>query len=208
MQPEQNTQSPQQNPYDFFMKPNTPPAPKSKLPIPLGGKSVKGKIMLAVGAGLVLLIITFLAATLFGGSKGPSDKLLEVVQEQTELIRVTDQARINARSTKTQVFATNVQLSITSAKLQLQPIASKSGAKTDVKNLSAKQSSTTDKNLKAAIENNQFDELFTKIIVGQLTTYKNSLYDAFKETKNKNDKAIIQTAYNGAVLLLTSSQSN
>lgn len=211
MQPDQtpqNPQAPQQNPYDFFMKPGTPEPVKSKLPIPLGGKGLKGKIMLAVGAGLVLLIITFLAATLLGGSKGPSDKLQEVVQEQTELIRVTDLAKTSARSTKTQVFATNVGLSLTTAKLQILPVAKKSGAKTDVKNLSGKQSSSTDKALKAATENNQFDELFTKTVTDQLTTYKKSLNEAYQATSNKKDKQTIKNAYDGAVLLLTSSQSN
>lgn len=211
MQPEQNSQpqqAPQSNPYDFFMKPGVPEPPKSKLPMPLGGKTLKGKIMLAVGAGLVLLIITFLAATLLGGSKGPSDKLLEVVQEQTELIRVTDKAKVDARSTKTQVFATNVGLSLTTAKLQILPIAKKSGAKTDIKDLSGKQSSATDKVLKTATENNQFDELFTKTVTDQLTAYKKSLNETYQATTNKKDKQTIKNAYDGAVLLLTSSQSN
>lgn len=206
MQPEQN---PPPNPYEFFMNPNVPQAPKSKLPISLNTKSVKGKVMLIGGGGLILLVIIFIASSILGGgNSGPSDKLLEVVQEQTELVRVTDQARVNARNTKTQVFASNVRLSITTAKLELLPVASKSGAKTDVKNLSRKQSSDTDKSLKAASENSQFDDVFTKILTDQLTAYKASLNEAYQGTSNKKDKQTIKSAYDGAVLLLTSAQSN
>lgn len=195
--------------YDFILNPNAPQAPKSKLPIPINTSSPKGKIMLVVGGGVLLIVVLLLGASVLGGSgDSAGDTLLTVLQEQTELIRVADQAKNNARQANTRNLATNVTLTVSSAEQQILPLAKKRGAKVEAKQLGAKQNSTTDKTLKAAGENGQFDSVFTQALATQLTAYQESLGTAYKQVSNAKDKQVIKSAYDGAGLLVGVVQSN
>ena len=189
------------------MNPNTPQGPKSKLPFSTG--SAKGKILLVLGIGVVLVIVLVAGASILGGSNnGASTSLLEVLQEQTELTRVADLARNNAKQNSTQALATNIQLSVSSAEQQILPLAKKRGVKIDSKYLNAKQNTATDKKLKDASENSQFDTVFVQTMSNQLKAYKDSLSTSYKQISSKKEQLIVKTAYDGAALLLTSTQSN
>lgn len=189
------------DPYAFIMNAGQP-APKSKLPLSLPkGNSTFQRVLIGAGGFFVLLIIGLIVLSLFSGN-GNNDKLLTLAQEQTEIIRVADLARNERtiRDSTTKNLASSASLSVGSSRQKVLSLLS--GKKVNDKTLSLKKSAKTDTELTTAATNNQYDEVFTQILTDELKTYQTNVKQLYTNSKNTEEKAILEEAYNGTVILL------
>ena len=190
------------NQYDFIMNNGANQQPSSKFGLP-SGNSTKQRVLIILG-GLFLLVIVgiFLMSLLNSGSKSKSAKLLELAQQQTEIIRVTDSVVDNkaVRNSSTLALANNVSLSVTTT--QTQTLAMMNGVKANDKRLALKLNAQTDAKLTSAAQNNQYDAIAIAIIKDELKTYRDLLNTTYETVSKKEDKQVLANAYKGVGLLL------
>jgi hypothetical protein len=182
------------------MNPQQPQAPK-KFNLP-GGNGAGRILVLIGGVGFVLIVIIILFSVLFGGGNETGQKLLNIAQTQTEIVRIATDAQSKARSGATLNLANTVSLSVTSSQNQITPLIKKYGAKADTKLLGLKHSAKTDQQLEAAIQSNQYDAVFTTVMNGLLKDYQSQLKTAYSSLTKPTDKQALKTAYDGTGLLL------
>lgn len=139
--------------------------------------------------------------SLFSGG-GSGDKLLALAQEQTEIVRVADLASSEraVRSATTSNLAASTSIAVSSAKART--VALIPGKSPGEKTLKLTHSSKTDTLLAEAASNNQYDDVFTKTLTGQLKTYQANVKKLFASSKNKKEKAVLESAYNDTLVLL------
>lgn len=195
--------SPQQNPYEFIMS-NGQQQPKRAFGLPTGGSKLQ-KVLLFGGGGVIVLVLIFMLLSLLGGgNKTQNEQLLVLAQEQTEILRITALAK-NERSMRTtdaQNLAINTSLAVQSSNQETLALLKKAKVKTNEKVLALKKNAKTDATLTVATKNNNYDEVFTTVITEQLKTYRGDIQKLYKQTSNKNTKAVLETAYKGASILL------
>jgi len=189
------------DPYDFIFSSNQ--QPKRGLSTMLSGNSKKQRVIIALFGSVVFIIMATVAFSLITSSgKSSTQALIELAQEQTELVRVTDTGVSKARSSAAKNLAITTRLSVHTSQLDTIALLKKSGHKLGVKQLGLKQSAQTDQQLSAAVTNNTFDEVFTELLHEQLVAYRASLQKIYKATTNKTKKQILQTSFNGVGLLI------
>lgn len=165
------------------------------------------RVAIAVGALSVLIIIAVLAISVIGGGGGGNKApMVTVAQEQTELIRVATQGAQHGVDQKTQNVAYNVQLSVESANSQLLAYLKQNGQKIAPKTLALKHSTQTDTALATALTNSTFDTTFNDILQRDLTAYAQSIKTAFNANPGTKGKALLNTQYAAANLLLEQSK--
>lgn len=185
-----------QNPYDFILKGEGKPKRT------LGGGSLKQRIIIVGGGVLILLIIAIIFVSFLGStSKGSSDALVKVAQEQTELARVAAIGVAKANSSETKNLAIITQLSMESSQADTVALLKKGGHKVSDKTLALLQDPNTDQQLDAADAGNSFDATFTDLLHKQLNSYRASLQSAFK-TASTTQQQLLQTSFNDATVLI------
>lgn len=191
--------NPQQ--YDFITNP-AKPAKRSLIPLPGSGGSKKQKILFFVIASLALVTILVLVFSIFfGGKSSGTDKLVNIVQKQNELIRIADIGEKKAQGEETKNLAVNIKLSVTSQQNDLIDYLKKNGKKVSTKELSIGKNTETDSALDKAESNGRFDEAFTSLISEQISDYMSSLQDTYSSISGKNAKQLISDDYNQTKLL-------
>lgn len=155
---------------------------------------------------IALVVISFIS----NAGKSSSQSLIDLARQQQELIRVAEIGVSGSRSTNTKNLAATAQLSLQTTQNDTIALLKKQGYKLSVKDLALKENSQTDQQLDAANLNNSFDDTFTKLIRTQLANYRSSLNGAYKASKSKTERQILQTSYNGVTLLIgdQTAQSN
>lgn len=195
--------SPPPTNYDFFMSPTSSLPKKFNLP---GGQSLP-KRLLVIGGGLVALIIIIIVLSSLLGSSGNTTQLIAVVQDQNELVRVATEASSQQSAEQTtQNLAQSVQLSLTSAQQQLLTYMKSNGRKVGTAQLTATKDAKTDQELTAAEAASNFDPIFAQVMQTGLQSYAQDIKAAYAAAGPKG-KALLQTDYNGAQLLLTQSKA-
>lgn len=185
----------QQNPYDFIMQ--EPHKPKHKI---TGGSSLKSRVLVVVGGAVALIVLAILFFTVIaGGNKGINQKLLELAQEQTEIVRLADIGIEKARSADTKNLATTIKYSVTSSLNDVLAIIKK---KSTDKNLTVTKNSATDQTLDTAATNNNFDAVFTETMATKLKTYQTNIRSIYDTTENQNTRRVMSDAFNSVGVLL------
>jgi hypothetical protein len=185
----------QQNPYDFILK--DAPKPKRNL---LGGGSFKSRLLIIAGGGLLLLVLAIVfISVLSSGNKGVNQQLLELAQEQTEIMRVSEIGIEKARSADTKNLATTIKYSVTSSRNDVLSIINK---KSTDKALTLKKNSSTDQTLDTAATNNNFDAVFTETMSNTLKTYQANVRTIYNATGNQKTKQTLSDTYNSAGVLI------
>ena len=186
-----------QNPYDFIL------SGKSKQRPGFGGGSVKQRlIIVAIGGGLLLIAAIILVSIISGGSKGGTEALVNLAQQQTEIARVAAIGEDKASSSDTKNLAITTELSMQSSAGDTVALLKKSGHKIGDKTLALLQSSKTDDELNAAAANNTFDDTFTKLIQSELVSYRTSLQNAYRNATKTSEQQLLQTSFNSATVII------
>lgn len=189
------------SPYEFILSPQQAPKPSK-----LAGNSVTQRVIIFVGGLTALVIITVIAASIFGGSDQLTTPLVTVMEEQTELARIAGIGASTSGNVTTQGFAYSVQLSMLSAQQQVQAYMKSTHRKFDVKALGAKRSTAADTQLQNAEDNNTYSTTLVSILQNDLQSYTQALVAANKAHPGPNAHKLLSEEYTGAQLLLQQSK--
>ena len=158
---------------------------------------------------MILLIVVLVVFSLLSkGGSGSSAQLTDIAEQQTEIARVADIGVQKATSTATKNLAHTTKLSMISGQQQTVALLKKQGHKVSSKQLAIKQNSTTDQQLNDAAANNNFDATFTKLLTDELNSYRQSLSTTYKASNSSSERALLLDDFNGAALLVGSTQSS
>lgn len=161
--------------------------------------------ILIVAVGLILLIIigVIVSSLLSSGDKAQNQRLIEVTQKQSEIIRITNLANKDIKDSNTRILATNTRISTQNALVQTKKLLAKRGIKDKAlnKQLGLGKNTKTDTAFGEAADNNRFDETFLAILNQQLTDYQKLLKTAYDGGTN-SEKTALLAAYNDTKLLV------
>lgn len=191
------------DPYAFITNP--PPQPKKKLIS--GDTSKKTRLMIVICGGLVLIMVLIILYGLIFSSGGQKVDYLSLVQQQTELVRISDIGVQKARGAEAKNLAITTKYSLISQQAPAQQLAQKAGVDTSNKSLILGKDAKTDAKLVAAEQTNQFDSVFMATIQTSLKKYQQTLKTIRDGTSSTATKATL-TQYHTAIGNLLPAQSN
>lgn len=188
--------------YNFIMN----PAPKAKKRLFSGGDKKQRLLMGIIAGGLAVLVLGILLSSLFGGGSNSNDRLVGLIQRQTELVRVAELGQKDASATDAKNLAVNVKLSMLSAKNATTAALTKNGGKLNSKEVGLLKNTKTDETLAAAKQANRYDETFVSTLQSELTTYQQELSDVFEVAASQAEKALLQDLYNQTKVLTNTTE--
>lgn len=207
-QPQPQSQFPQQAPpqaasdYEFIVHPDERPRPKpfenTKLPVKIA----------VIGGGVIVLLIIF--NILRGVIAGPSvgEKFLSIAQDQQQIITiVTEASKQQGLSTVNANSAITTQLGLgTDQTLTLEYMA-KNGKKTKGKDLSILLDGKLIEQLEASAAAGTYNETYKTVMAQQLEAYLNNMSQLYKQIDGQKGKALLDSNYKSAKLLLQQLQA-
>jgi hypothetical protein len=194
---------PGSNPYEFITNPGTP----KKQGLFSGGPK-KQRILVVAVLGLVLLMVGIIVAAVISSSgNGNKQDYLALLQQQSELIRVSEIGEKTAHDSKARNLALTAKLSLTSTQGTLTSLAKKAGAQTDAKSIALGKDSSIDTKLADAEQTNSFDDEFIKTIQDLLDKYSQTLKKLYDEATSSSAKSTLQQAYNNAQQLISDNRT-
>jgi hypothetical protein len=200
----QNQQNPVQHPaYDFILNPEQPaqtgkPVKTPGLP---GGSSILVR-SLTFGGGLILLIIIGVVIKSVLSSSGNFPMLLSVVQDQQELIHISNEASAEPDISSTnQTFASTINLVFSDSASNLSSYLSSTKHKISTKEAELKQNPTIDTDIRSAESAGDFNQYYNQVASAQMNQYLADLKTAYRATKTSEGRALLSSDYNQAILL-------
>lgn len=182
-------QSSPNDPYGFILNPEKP-----KRRLPFSGGSFGMKLALVAIVTILIIIVGVILGNVLGSSnEAQKQRLIELAQAQTEIVRVSTTASGKLSGTDIRGVAFTNKLSVQSSLNQTTAQLSKYGVKANPKLLGQGKNSETDKLLADASANNRYDETYKKILDEQLDNYQKLLKNSF-ETESKTEKLMINQA--------------
>lgn len=192
-----NPQEP--NPYDFLTNP--PPAKKTPLDFGTGKNStlMRGVV---IGVLVLVLIIIFIAGFSFlnKSSNAQSERLIEIAQAQTEIVRISDSSKEKLKDKNLINKSISVKVTVQSQKNEVVSALSKRGKKVKDADLKTSQNSKNDSLLLEGEQNGRFDTTFDELLNKQLSDYQ-SLLEAAYDGGNKTEKELVESAFKQMELL-------
>ena len=119
-----------------------------------------------------------------------------------EIARVSVLAQQQSTNANTKDLATTAETTLSSQKGQLQTYLLDQKVKVGAKALAARLNKDTDKQLAAALQNNNYDQTYFTYLKTNLASYRDALNIAYKDA-GKNAQAILNSAYQSVQTLLT-----
>lgn len=189
--------------YDFIL--NYGANKKSPLPsVPVPGQSsVIGRILVAVGGGIVLLIAAWIFFGIIIAKKPAVDPaaFTTIAQRQTELARISLEPAQNATGLDTKNFAATVQLSLLTDQETIVSLLQKYGVKLNQTMLAGRKNSQTDAALQQAQASGTYDQAYIAAAQSQLHDYEQELKQTFNATTNATARQVLNNDYTHAQLL-------
>lgn len=187
-----------ENPYDFITQ--TSHRPKRGV-LPQGNSPKQRGIYAAViGFALLVLGVIFFVIMSSGGSS--MQPMIELAQTQNEIIRITDAASREIKSSDVAEFSQNTNIALRSDQQQTIAYITKTEKAPNAKVLAFKQSSSTDAKLKEATAAGQYDQVYQGILYNQLKAYQSEVESTYKTASGAQQKALLQKLYNSVTTLL------
>lgn len=160
------------------------------------------KLLLIVGGVLILMGAGAFLINTFYGDKTNLNDVLGIVQEEQEILRISEKLTENtAAATKNATASTKG--AVTSQQQEwLVYLAQHGRKKIPAKELSLKQNTSTDKRLSQAQATSTFDITYRQVMRAQLEGYAASLKSLHAKSSSKKEKALLAEDYNEVQLLL------
>lgn len=190
----------QPNPYGFI---TDAPQPTKKTSLgPEGSNSVLMRALLVVGGVITLIIILVVFFSfLNSASNTQNQRLLEIAQTQTEMIRIAEASKEKTTSSEAATLVTNVAFSTKSSLTDTTAAIAKRGKKPDPKMLTLGVSAESDKLLTDAEQSGRFDEVYSTLLKQQLTNYQ-KLLEAAHSSGSAKEKEFLSEAFEQSKILL------
>lgn len=184
------------NPYDFIT--SAPQGPQRNF----GPSSKKQRILIIILGGSVVLVLAIVIISFLGkAGQAQNQKLIELAQTQTEIVRIAAIGTTKATNLQTKSLAVNTQLSVESSKQQTKQALKNRKVKVADKVLAESKNTKTDTLLQEAASNNRFNETFSELIQTKLQSYQKqakAVYESSTSTEQKN----FQAGFNAMGLLV------
>ena len=158
--------------------------------------------MVAVGAGLLLVVGLVVASLLRSAGNGLRVDYLSLAQQQVELVRIADIGVSKADQAEAKNLAVTTKYTVTSQQPAVQNLAKQAGVATAAKNLALGKDATVDTKLTSADQANQFDAVFTETLRTKLQRYQQTLKKIYDSTGVATTKNTLSNDYAAVDLLL------
>lgn len=186
------------DPYDFITNPSKP-AKKSLF----GGGP---KLLPIVALAAIIVVVLVIGVSLLSGGGSLKKDYTTLLQQQTEILRISDLGLKNARSSDARNFAVITKESIYSQQGTLtKQAASVAKVKLKAKELSAGKNADTDKKLTAGEQTNKYDEVLVGVLQDSLKQYQQTLKKIYDQTNKKTAKDNLDEAYASVQVLINAS---
>lgn len=203
-QPQPQSSGPHHPDYEFIMNPEQQP----KQPFLPGSNSVPTRF-LVVGGLLIVLMVAFVVVKGLLAGKSNLPGFVTVAQDQQSLIHITQQASQQPDlSTDNKNFAATAQLSLNSAQSNLLTYLKQNHQKVSAKQLNLRISANTDNQLQNAAAGSTYNQTFKEVMSTQLHGYVNALQSTYQQITGPKGKALLNSDYTQAKLLLTQLESS
>lgn len=189
---------PGNSPYGFITESPQP----GKKGFGAGGSKMQRIIVVGAIAAILLVVGLIFASVLGNAGSGAKADYQSLVEQQAEIIRVSEIGVEKARSSSAKNLAVTTKLSLTSSQSAINSIAKSGGAKTDAKTLALGKDGDTDKALTTAEQTNRFDETFIQKLNQLLSEYQKTLKRLHDQTTKASSKTTLEEAYKNAGLLM------
>lgn len=195
----QPTPPPPSDPYAFLNESKH----SNSLALNLGNLSGRGKILFAVVAIVVLLVIVVAAKSLFSGNKSfnlPS--LTLVLSEQQELSNLANSG-IQQSQVMSQTylnFSYTTLASVTTDQTKLNKLLTYNNVK--ISSNSYVLQPNVDAKLQQAQQTSTFDTVYATVMQQQLGYYKNDLSQAYNLNQSPIVRSYLKTDYNDTLVLI------
>jgi hypothetical protein len=200
MNPQQDYLGPNQNPYDFIMKPPGPP----KKRFGLGGLDpMITKILFILGILFVIIAIAALFVNLTAAKRIDTGELISLAQTQEELIRVADAGNAGAIQQTTKNLAITTEFTLKTQQAELLDKLAKQGISVKAKQLGLKQNASIDLKLKEAQQTSTFDVTFSQIIEDELRDYAKTVNILYDKTQVESQRDMFSGSYTETQLLIS-----
>lgn len=198
-----HTSQNQPSQYDFILKDK--PKPKRKLIPSFTNLPKPARIIIEVV--LALFVIIILLALFSGNHASGSNKLVSVVAQAQEIVRVDTIAaqQANNSSGAIQNLIATSSTVLSSQQAELTQYLKNNNVKISNNSLNADFNKNTDTSLQTATQNNNLDSVYLSYLKSQLNNYQTSLQTAYKSA-GKNGKAILSKDYDSIQTLLNAPQ--
>ncbi len=183
--------------YNFIMNPAKPHKPA----LIAGGSALKRGGIIAGGLA-ILVILAIVVASIFSSGKNTAKVFIPVMQQQTELIRITTAAGLVTTQQNTQALTNAVNLSLTSAQQQLATYLSQNHQKIKPATLALAHNKTADTQLTNAQANDTYDSTLNGILQNDLNSYSQALKTAYAANPGPKGRQLLSKQYDAAQLLL------
>lgn len=182
----------QNNPYGFILNPEKPPKPPLKI---FGGNAMIQRAII-VGAGILLLIII----TVFGlsflnkSSNAQAQRLLEIAQTQSEILRVSETTQTKITDSDLAEIAILNQLTTRTALKDISEALAKRGQKINEKLLAKGQNPGNDQILTDAEQNSTYNQAYRALLSQQLDNYLLQI-EAAHNSGSAKEKQLLASIY-------------
>ena len=189
------------NQYDFITDPAK--APKKTL-LPSGSGSSKKQRIIIFSVGMVLLFILLIIGFNFAtsGSRPNTAQLTAVLQQQQEIMRVSDTGSNKASGEEAKNIAATTKVVITSQNLELKNILAAKKIKVNSKLLDDAKNAETDATLKTAEQNGRYDDAFIQQTRTSLEEYRKTIKTAYNGSNSQAIKEELNEDYKQVNILL------
>jgi len=172
-----------------------------------GGGSIVKRLLVVAVVGMVIVTIAVIANSILSkGNKSDTETLTKIALQQTELIRVAGLGVTNGTSNSTKNLAATTSLTTESSLVQVSKILKNLGHAPDPKSLTASKNDKTDTTLTTAQQSNQYDPTFNTIILASLTSYRDSVKEAYGLVTKSGDRQTLKAIY-GSIDLIVQNQT-
>ncbi len=189
--------------YDFITNP-TKPGKKSVIPSGHGSSKKQRIIVFAIGIALLFILLIVGFNLILGSGKPNAAQLTTVLQQQTEISRVSAIGINNAGGEKAKDIATQTQIVMDTQNIQLQKAMITKKIKINKKTLGGAKNPKTDASLTNAQQNGRFDDAFIQQTRTSLEDFQKTLQTAYNGSSSKSIKDQLNQDYAQVGLLLES----
>jgi hypothetical protein len=188
--------------YDFIINPEKP---QRGLVAPT---SLKQRVLILGGGLVLLLVIGSFVMQLLKGSDNTKPALVSVLQQQQELLHLTqDTPTQTGVSPSNSSAAITIQLSIGSEQQELLTYLKQNHIKVSAKDIALGISAKTDADIKTAIDGGNYNTVLHSTLIDKLTSYRQYLVRAYSTAKGARGRALLKQDTANADLLLTQLQT-
>ena len=190
---------PPSDPY-AFLNDTKKPSPFSMFSGRLSNLSLRGKLIFAAGALILLVILLVIAKGLFGGHKNIDLTSIDLVlNQQQQLINLAN-ADTQQQSSQYLNFSYTVVASVTTDQMKMDHLLSYNGIK--VNPLSSTVDPSVNTQLQNAQQTSNFDPVYIGLAHKELQVYQKDLKYAYSQNPSPIVRGLLSADYNNTSLLL------